>query len=116
MSDKPSIFVRVGKTLFAWSAVIASIATVISLWIQLRPSSPQIEGLVTRKEQLTAQPQDKQLKVTYEFGNRQVQDLWKIRLQLKQIGGQTIVGKGPKQNLTGALNHLTHRESKGTFF
>jgi len=101
MSEKPGVFIRIGKTLITWTAVIASVATVIGLLIQLRPSSPQLEGLVTRKEQLTAQPQDKQLKVTYEFGDRQVQDLWRVRLQLKQVGGQTIVGRGLRQNIIG---------------
>jgi hypothetical protein len=102
MTDKPvSRLYRFGRAILTWSAVIASIATIISLWLQLRASSPVIDATILSREQLTSPPQEKSIKVIYSFNERPVTNLWKVNLQFRHAGGQTIVGSGPKQTLIG---------------
>jgi hypothetical protein len=77
---------------------IGSLASILALcffiYFQfINESEAVLEITTTSKEELTRIPTDNNLKVQYTFNGDTVTNLWKVKFEIKNIGGKTIIGK-----------------------
>ncbi|MFC1467314.1 hypothetical protein ACFLQY_01290 [Verrucomicrobiota bacterium] len=88
-------FQRVAVTV----ALIASLATVFSVWRQVKSSAPHITATVTESESLTKTPNVPKLKSSFSYDDRTVSDFWRLRLSFINDGEATIIGDGVRKNI-----------------
>lgn len=79
--------------------VLASLASVVSVWYQIRRAAPEITVALTDIQNLTKPPKVSELTARYEFGGKQVTDLWQVKVTLINTGKRTIIGEGPQKNI-----------------
>lgn len=85
--------------------VIASLATVLTLWIQIQSRTPGAEVQVLSVERLTTPLDVEGLVGTYSYNGQPVRDVWKLRLRFLNTGDATLVTEGPRQNvMPGSLS------------
>lgn len=82
-------------------ALLASLATLIAVVVQLSPKSAELTINVRNIENLTRLPGIPQLEGRFLFKGDEVKDLLSVRLQLSNTGNVTIIGKGNKKNIIG---------------
>ncbi len=87
------------NTLGVLFAIFASIASVVSLYIQLKKPAPELQLRIVSAERLTTQSPLPTMKSEYKFNDRIVKDLWRMRLDFSNIGGATLVSEGSSRNL-----------------
>lgn len=81
-------------------ALLASLATVISVWLQIRQPATKIDVLI-ESEHLTAIPQIPDLRAEFSFRDKLVSDLWRLSVRITNTGDKTIIGEGQLKNLLG---------------
>ncbi len=77
---------------------IGSLASIIALgffvYYQFIFEAEAVLELTTlNKEELTRIPTDNNLQVQYSFNGESVSNLWKVKIEIRNIGGKTIIGK-----------------------
>ena len=103
MKDKDSnafkIFPGLLQTIGLIVALVASVATLASVWLQVRKASPHVDVILQSAQNLTNLPQIPQLKAEFKFDQRSVSDLWQVRVSLLNSGRKTLIGEGPQKNI-----------------
>ncbi len=86
-------------------ASAASVATVATLWLQVRTRSVEAQIQILGTAQLTNPPELPGLLIAVTHNGRVITDLWKVRLRFVNTGDLTLLTEGPKQNvLKGGLD------------
>jgi len=80
--SKRNIFQNIGLFITA----IASLATMASIWYQLRSQRPEITVAITDLQNLTSPPKVSQLTAKYTFAQKPVADLWQVKIALINSG------------------------------
>lgn len=80
-------------------ALLASLATVFSVWRQVKKSTPHITATVIESESLTKTPNVPKLKSSFTYDDRAVSDFWRLRMLLLNDGESTIIGDGVQKNI-----------------
>lgn len=79
--------------------LLASLATLASLWFQVRQSKLRIDAVTQYVQNLTNLPKVPQLTASFKFAERDVADLWQLKLVLSNTGNKTLIGEGPQKNI-----------------
>lgn len=90
-----SIFTRLATFL----GIIASIAAVISVAIQIRSEQRKIDIQVNTADQLTSLPNVDGLKGAFFYKDINVTDLWKLKIRFVNNGDVTLIGEGQASHL-----------------
>lgn len=85
---------------------IGSIASIVALcffvyYQFIVVDSVTLEIKTINEEELTKIPEVKNLKSFFTYKDSAVNNLWKIRLSIKNIGGKTLVGEGQNKDIIG---------------
>jgi len=87
------------KWLGGMVAVGASIATIITLALQVRTLKPGAELQILATERLTTLPSAPGLVSEYRYQGRVIADLWRINFRVVNVGDVTLLTDGPKANV-----------------
>ncbi|MCT7634840.1 hypothetical protein ACOTVO_07935 [Aliarcobacter butzleri] len=88
------------KKLIPIVTIIAGIATIIGLYLQINQSSSIILEVKTiSRDNLTKIPNVDGLQATYSYKNEEIKSLWKIHYIITNIGNEIIIGEGNKKNI-----------------
>lgn len=106
---------QIGKIIFYYIAGLASIAGIaFTVYTQLiHKDEIKIEVKSLDKSQLTQIPDIKGLKVNYTYQDSVVQNLWKVRYFISNIGEKTIVSVGAHKNILDENLSLIFRDLFG---
>lgn len=94
-SDYWKLFERLGVII----ALVASLATVIGLLLQIRSEKRFIELQIVSADQLTRLPSVNGLNGQFTYNNIPVTDLWRLRIQFINSGDATLIGEGAASSL-----------------
>ena len=76
-------------------ALVASLATVIVSFLQLRSEKRVLEIQIISADQLTRLPSVSGLSGEFTYNKIPVTNLWRIKLKFANTGDATLVGEGP---------------------
>lgn len=97
--DSPSFSQQIFKSLSNTIVLLAAVAAITGVVVQVRNPAPRLQGLLVNPEKLTSEAGDSKIHVTYRFVDKEVKALWRVRLDLRHVGGRTIIGSGPQRNI-----------------
>lgn len=82
-------------------ATLASVGTLVGLWLQVRSHKPELQVQILSADSLSPSIDvpDVQYHATYK--GEPIQNPWKLRLAFVNTGSDTIVGQGTKSNILG---------------
>src|SRR5713226_2682205 len=82
-------------------ATLASVGTLVGLWLQVRSHKPELQVQILSADSLSPSIDvpDVQYHATYQ--GAPIQNPWKLRLAFVNTGPDTIVGQGSKSNILG---------------
>jgi hypothetical protein len=80
-------------------ALLASLATLISLFTALRSDKRALELQITAADHLTQLPNVDGLNGEFTFKTIPVKDLWRLKIQFINTGDVTLIGEGPSSSL-----------------
>ncbi len=99
------------KKIFQVLLWISAIATIVSLGLQLRTPSNEIELKLVSRDLLTRPINVDGLKSSYIYNGEAINKLWQLRYVLTNIGSTSIIGSGERSSLI--KDHITLKLTKG---
>ncbi|MBT7190237.1 MAG: hypothetical protein HN916_08595 [Anaerolineae bacterium] len=93
--DSWKLFERVGVII----ALVASLATVVGLLLQVRSEKRMIEMQIVSADQLTRLPSVNGLDGEFTYNGIPVTDLWRLKIQFVNSGDETLIGEGASSSL-----------------
>lgn len=98
-SEETGIYQRALQHIGVPLAILASIASLIGLYYQIKKPAPSLEVRILAKERLTASPPIPALVAEYKYQERVVKDLWRVTFQVTNPGGTTLITQGETRNV-----------------
>ncbi|HNE06499.1 MAG TPA: hypothetical protein PLT08_18365 [Anaerolineales bacterium] len=98
-NSKPSKIWNTVTQLATFLGLIASIAAVISVIVQVKSESRLLEIQIVSADQLTSLPNVDGLKGEFSYKDVSVSDLWRLKLQIVNSGDVTLIGEGQTSSL-----------------
>ena len=102
-SDFWKLFERFGVII----ALVASLATVIGLYLQVQSEKRVLELQIISADQLTRLPSVTGLDGKFTYNNIPVTDLWRLRIQFVNSGDATLIGEGTSSSLMTSTIPIT---------
>ncbi len=81
--------------------IVVLCATVITIYIQVRPQRAKVEIQLLSASRLTPPLDVVGLTSHFIYMDRSVHDLWKVQIRFINVGSATIIGTGLKKNILG---------------
>ena len=82
-------------------SILAYIAGILTLLYIIIKPYPELSVTTITSEQLTITPDVPELRANYFYNNIRINNLWKIRIKIRNTGAKTIIGKGNNNTIIG---------------
>ncbi|EGQ8609220.1 hypothetical protein GNT15_24645 [Vibrio parahaemolyticus] len=79
--------------------ILSLVVTIYAAWEQMRDSNPEFNISTIEKDKVTDLGDIPGLVASYSFNDKPIQNLWKMKVKIRNDGSNTVIGKGPKSNL-----------------
>lgn len=95
------VVIKLYNTLMLVAALVAMIAGVWTVALQIRSKRAEVTAEITSMEELTPPTRLPDLSATFTYKGQPVDHLWKVTLNIVNSGDKTLVGEGTQKILMG---------------